>query len=31
VGTGLDRVIEEVQALPDPVAADMFANIWTKG
>ncbi len=29
VGSGLDTVIEEVQALPDPRLADMFANVWT--
>jgi pyruvate dehydrogenase E1 component alpha subunit len=29
VGDGLDAVIEEVQKLPDPALADMFANVWT--
>lgn len=31
VGDRLDAVIKEVEPLPDPVEADMFANIWTKG
>lgn len=31
VGERLDAVIREVEPLPDPVEADMFDNIWTKG